>query len=107
MNEVRDATRQLFEALKTERDDLKVQMRLASMELKQELEEDWRTIEHRWAALKSGAKQVEHDAAAVKEALEADFEDIADDFSDMGESLMKDIRDGYSRIRAKLGKNEQ
>ncbi len=102
MKEVSNAMRQLFEALKTERDDLRVQMRLASMELKDELNEDWQAAERRWAALKAGGKKVGEEAAAVREALEADFDDIADNFTDMGESVMKDIRETYTQLRNKL-----
>ncbi len=106
MNEVSDATKQLLNALKTERDDLKVRMHLAAMDLKEELSEDWQNLEHKWAELTANAKRLGHDVEVVTEALGDDFEDIADDFGDMGESIMKDIRAGYSRIREKLSSDD-
>lgn len=105
MSEVSDATKQLIDALKAERDDLKVQIHLATMELKEDLNDEWQKLEHKWAQVKANAKRLGHDIEVVADALEDDFEDVADDIGDMGESIMKDIRNGYSRIREKLGSN--
>ena len=105
MSEVSDATKQLIDALKAERDDLKVQIHLAAMEVKDDLNDEWQKLERKWAQAKANAKRLGHDIEVVADALEEDFEDVADDIGDMGESIMKDIRDGYGRIRDKLSNN--
>ncbi len=38
----------IIEKLKTERDEVRVQLNLAKMELRDELHDDWEVLEHKW-----------------------------------------------------------
>ncbi|GEM_PF-371132 len=102
MNEVADATRNLIEALKTERDELRVQIHLASAEVRDRLEEELTALDHRWAELKSRARKLEEDYEVVSEAVQDDLEDITDNVAESSKAIAKEIREGFERIRNSL-----
>ena len=102
MNEVKDATRNLLDALKTERDELKVQVHLASAEVRDRLVAEMDDIEHKWAELKSQLKQAGKDFEQISSTVGDDLEDITDNAGENAKAIVKEIREGYERIRDRL-----
>lgn len=99
MNEVADATRDLIAALKTERDDLKVQVHLASMQIKDEFREDWQAAEHAWGQLKAESRRIGRKASAAADKLDH-LPEVLDAKAD---AAMDELKGIYSRIRTRLG----
>jgi predicted nucleic acid-binding Zn-ribbon protein len=102
MNEVSKATKQLIDALKTERDDLKVQLHLISMEAKQQVQAEWDAVEHKWAQAKASSKQFNSKVGQASAELKDELEDVAENIGEMGEAMAKEIRASYTSIRDKL-----
>ena len=74
----------LLENLRQQRDELKVQIHLANMEV----HDEWQDLERKWEHFKGKVKQLK---------------DVADDSAeDVGETLLDlahEVREGYRRIR--------
>ncbi len=102
MSELSEATRQLIEALKTERDDLRVQMHLASSEVQDRLAAQWSELERKLGQLKADARllgeRVESGAAAVGDELQ----EVASELGTGGRAVVRDLRAGYAKIRQSL-----
>ena len=83
----KDEIQQALEKLKTQRDELRVQMHLAKAEAK----DVWENMEQKWNEFEPKAKQVGNAAAeASKDVLEA------------ARQLGKEIKEGYEHIRKSL-----
>ncbi|MDX1497465.1 MAG: hypothetical protein R3352_07910 [Salinisphaeraceae bacterium] len=102
MDEPTTGRQEYVQELKAERDALRVKLHLVSMDLKDEVREEWHKLEHYWAKLKANAKQFGHEVQEMLEGLEDDLDDVADDVEDLGEEILDDIRRGYQKIRSKL-----
>ncbi len=102
MNEVKEATRNLVSALKTERDDLRVQLKLASAELRQRAESELSKLDAIWADLKLKGKQLGSEVETVSSALQDDIEEITGNLSENSAAMLDELRDGYKRIRESL-----
>lgn len=104
MNDLLDAGRDLIQALKTERDDLKVRMHLASADLRDKLDLEWNNIEKKWAEIKATTKQLNNDVTTITSVIEDDLEDVTEHLTDNSKALLNEIREGYKRIRSTLKK---
>lgn len=81
---VHEEYRKLIEGLNQQRDELRVQMHLASMEVKDE----WAEMEKKWQHMTAKSKQ-------VGEVVDDTAEDVLELLIDLGH----EIRDGYKRIK--------
>ena len=88
MSDLDDKLEEVLAKLKTERDELRVQLHLLAAEAKDE----WEDVEKHWEHLESRAKRV-GDAAA----------DAGDDVAAAGKQLAEEIGNAYQRIRKSLG----
>ena len=104
MSEISQATRELFETLKTERDEIKMQIHLASMDVKDRIKEDWEAGERKLAQLKASAKRTGHEIGEILDDVDDSMEDVADDIVGYVESIIEDIRERYVQIRHQLKK---
>ena len=87
MSDLDDRLEEIVGKLKTERDELRVQLHLLAAEAKDE----WEEVEKRWEHLESRMKRV-GDAAA----------DAGDDVAAAGKQLAEEIGSAYQRIRKSL-----
>lgn len=78
----------VIEKLKTERDELKVQLNLARMELRDELESDWHELEHKWQNMLT--KKVE---------FENSMEDRAASAKQEVDRIIDELKKGYKRMK--------
>jgi chromosome segregation ATPase len=88
MSDLDDKMEEVLKKLKTERDELRVQLHL----LKAEAKEEWDDVEKRWEHLESRMKRV-GDAAA----------DSGGEIAAAGKQLTEEIGNAYKRIRKSLG----
>ncbi len=102
MNEVKDAARNLVAALKTERDELRVQLSLASVELRDKAETEIRKLDSKWAEIRGRAKQMGREVETISSVVEDDLEDITDNVAESSKAILDEIRAGYKRIRDSL-----
>ena len=79
----------LVSKLKTERDELKLKMHLASMEAKDEFEE----AEKKWKQLKEKTSAIKSDVAATSEELMANTKIVGEE-----------LKETYNRIKTRLKK---
>ncbi len=87
MSDLDDKMEDVLKKLKTERDELRVQLHL----LKAEAKDEWEDVEKRWEHLESRMKQV-GDAAS----------DAGGDVAAAGKQLAEEIGNAYKRIRKSL-----
>ena len=87
MSDVSDRLDKLVEAIKTERDELRVQMHL----LKAEAREEWEDVEEKWGQLEPKLKKVK---AGVVESGE--------DIGAASSQLAEEIGHAYQRIKKAL-----
>lgn len=83
-----DRMDQILAKLKTERDELRVQLHL----LKAEAKEEWEEMEARWEHLEARMKKVGESAA-----------ESGEDVAAAGKQLAEEIGHAYRRIRKSLG----
>jgi len=76
-----------IDVLRTQRDELNVQMHLASMELRDE----WDKLEHKWAHYSDRVHQ-------LKTALEPTMDDVHSSLAMLGDEL----NEGYQKIKKAL-----
>ena len=88
MSDLDDKMEEAIAKLKTERDELRVQLHLLAAEAKDE----WEEVEKRWEHLESRMKRV-GDAAS----------DAGEDVAAAGKQLAEEIGSAYQRIRKSLG----
>lgn len=87
MPQVEAETKNLLTTVKRERDELRVRVRLAQMETRDE----WQAVEKKWNQLMA------HNKRLLEAAGEA-----GDDVREATKSLAEEIREGYKRIRRAL-----
>lgn len=80
--ELKSEAKKLYEKLKTQRDELKVQAHLA----KAELRDKWHETEHEWQRFEAKAK-------TIGKGAEKASEDIGKGFTLMGNQLQEDYKD--------------
>jgi hypothetical protein len=86
---MKDEFDKLVEKLKTERDELKLKMHLASMEGKEEFEE----AEKKWNHVKMKASEIADDAV-----------DTSEEYIDKAKMVGEELKDAYRRIADRLKK---
>ncbi|NQX89876.1 MAG: hypothetical protein HRT77_14560 [Halioglobus sp.] len=77
----------LWEKVKTQRDELRVQSHLAQAELKDE----WGELEKKWASAEHNLKQ-----------MQAGAKDTTDELMTSAKVVMDELSSAYDRIRARL-----
>jgi hypothetical protein len=77
---------EIIATLKRERDELRVQMKLGSMELRDEVNEEWQEF------------QAKLDQFSLKAEVKEAREEIAEELDELAE----DIREGFEKLRNKL-----
>lgn len=87
MSDFGDKMDDLLQTLKTERDELRVQLHL----LKAEAKEEWDEVEKHWEHLESRAKKVGQGAA-----------ESGEDIAAAGKQLAEEIGNAYQRIRKSM-----
>ena len=87
MSDLGDKLDDLVAALKTERDELRVQLHL----LKAEAKEEWEEMEEHWEHLEGRLKKVGESAA-----------ESGEDIAAAGKQLAEEIGSAYKRIRKSL-----
>jgi len=86
---IQEEFEKLIDRLKTERDELKLKMHLASMEVKNEFEEAEKT----WNHLKNKAVDIADGAA-----------ETSDEYIDKAKIVGEELKEAYSRIAGRLRK---
>lgn len=87
MSDLGDKLDEMLEALKTERDELRVQLHL----LKADARDEWETVEQRWEHLEGRLKKAGTQAA-----------ESGEDVAAAGKQLAEEIGMAYQRIRKSL-----
>lgn len=77
---------ELKEKLEQERDELRVKAHLAKMDAKDE----FGGMEGKWEAFKEKVSEI-------------DFDDVSDDVAEAAGRLAEELREGYDKLRKKLG----
>jgi len=83
----KDDISEIFENLKQQRDELRLQMHLAAAEAKDE----WQVLEKKWGSFEGKAKQVSGEA-----------KEVSKDIWLATKALGNEIKEGYDRIRKQL-----
>ena len=86
-DEFKDKIEGRIDTLRMQRDELKVQMHLASMELRDE----WDKLEHKWAHYSDRTRE-------LKKAMEPTMEDVHCSLAMLGDELSE----GYQKIKNAL-----
>ena len=86
-DELKDKIEDRIDTLRMQRDELKVQMHLASMELRDE----WDKLEHKWAHYSDRTRE-------LKKAVEPTMEDVHCSLAMLGDELSE----GYQKIKNAL-----
>jgi len=86
-DELEDKIEERIDILRTERDELNVQMHLASMELRDE----WDKLEHKWAHYSDRTRE-------LKKSLEPTMDDVHCSLAMLGDELSE----GYKKIKKAL-----
>ena len=87
MDSISKSTIKLVEKLKTERDEIRVQLHLA----KEDLQDDWAGVEKKW-------QTIENKLAAAKQQVERS----SDDVGEAVDVLAVELKQAYERIKSKL-----
>jgi hypothetical protein len=85
--ELKDDVKRLLETLRQERDELRVKMHLAKLEVQQE----WEKAEKQWESFKAKAGEV----------LE-DTKEVAEDLAESAKAIGEELKNVYVRIRERL-----
>ena len=83
-----DDLEKLWQNVKTQRDELRVQGHLA----KAELEDEWHDLELKW---ETAEKNLQHFQSQAK--------DVSDDWKDSARVVMEELSSAYDRIKSRLG----
>lgn len=102
MSEVKQAAQDLLDALKTERDDLKVQLHLASSDLKDRIESEWSGLEGKFEQLKADVQRLNRHAQNAAQSIGNEIKGVGDDVEQTAEKLASEIRGGYLKLRDRL-----
>jgi hypothetical protein len=92
----RERVDELVRELQQDRDELRVKAALGRAELKEEL-----------AELDAKFDQVKARAATWADKAEDQIEDIMDDTRDRTTAWMKEIKDGYRKLRERMDRDER
>lgn len=87
MSEFGDRMKEDLEGLRAARDELRVQLHLASAELK----DDWESLERGWSHLEARMKVLGHETGEVRSEIGETLHVLADQ-----------LRSGYARIKTLL-----
>ena len=87
MDRINKSTIKLIEKLKSERDEMQLQLHLA----KEDLADDWEAMEAKWETLENKLSAAQQEAARS-----------ADDVGDAVEILVGEIKQAYKRIKSRL-----
>lgn len=91
MKQDKNVLQELVDNLKQQRDELRVQMHLAQMEVREELEEEWEELEEKWAEIKPKLDAMRDDTIESSKNIFGALKSIAEE-----------IEGGYKRIRKHL-----
>ncbi len=91
MRQDKNALQELVDSLKQQRDELRVQMHLAQLEAREELEEEWKELEEKWAEIKPKL-----------DAIRDDTVESSKNIFDALKMIAEEIEDGYKRVRKHL-----
>lgn len=91
MQQDKNALQELVDSLKQQRDELRVQMHLAQLEAREELEEEWKELEKKWTEIKPKLDAVRDDTIESSKNI----------FSAL-KLITEEIESGYKRIRKHL-----
>lgn len=91
MSQDKSTLQELVDDLKQQRDELRVQLHLAQLEAKEELEEEWKELEDKWAEIKPKLDAVRDDTVESSNNILSALKMIAEE-----------VEDGYKRIRKHL-----
>jgi predicted nuclease with TOPRIM domain len=91
MNHDRDTFEELVESLKQQRDELRVQMHLAQLETREELEAEWKALEKKWEEIKPKLDAIRNETAASSKNI---FSALA--------LIAEEIEEGYKRVKKHL-----
>jgi len=87
VDRINKSTIKLIEKLKSERDEMQLQLHLA----KEDLADDWEAMEAKWETLENKLSAAQQEAARS-----------ADDVGDAVEILVGEIKQAYKRIKSRL-----
>ena len=91
MADISDQFEELLESLKQQRDELRVQMHLGSLDAKDE----WEALEKKWDQWLAEAK-------AQSKPLREVIEDSAKDVGSALDLVLDEVKSGYERIKTQL-----
>ncbi len=109
MSELRKRLEEEFEKLKTHRDELRVKLDLGKMEAR----DAWQELDGKWGEIESKLKQLAHASSDTADEVKSTAGEMVDDakaglkltaseVGDAAEELMKEIREGFARLRKLL-----
>ena len=87
MSDLKSKLDEELEALRTTRDELRVQLHLGASEVK----EKWEQVEHAW-------ENIELEAEKLRDVAE----DVAEDVGSAARLLVEEIKDGYKNLKTHL-----
>ena len=102
MSETKAAFKELLQALKTDRDELRMQLHLGASDLKDELQSEWDATERHWYRLRDELREAGEKVGDALDDLGDDLEEFSAQARDQGDKVATEIRDGYQRIRDML-----
>lgn len=102
MSKTADALKDLLKALKSDRDELRMQLHLGAEELKEELQGEWDVAERGWNKLRTEFIKAGETVDEAVDNLGDDLEDLTEQAREQGQKIAGDIRDGYQRLRDRL-----
>ncbi len=102
MSETKTAFKKLIEALKTDRDELRVQMQLGASEMKEELKYEWEVTERGWGKLREKLREAGASISENADDIGEELGEFSEQAREAGEKAAAEIRDGYQRLRSLL-----
>lgn len=99
MGETKAAFKQLLTALKTDRDELRVQLQLGASEIKEELKGEWETTEEGWNKLREQLRAAGANISDAADDIGEELGEFSEQAREVGEKAAEEIRDGYQRVR--------
>ncbi len=106
MSETKAALKELLKALKTDRDELRVQLQLGANEIKEELQSEWEITERGWTKLRAQLREAGANLSETAEDFGDDLGEFSEQAREMTEKAGAEIRDGYKRVRELLKRNK-
>ncbi len=102
MAEVREKAQELLDALKTERDEIRLQLKLASADARDRITQEWSELEIKFNTLKDETGRINQDVRQAAQRVGGEVKDVGEELGEAGGKLWQELRDGYQKLRQHL-----